>query len=265
MSMTNIFLDYPGFIQDDVRTAWANNTQGHYNVNAEFQYRRFSIALPPETVKGKRVVDLGCLIGGAGAWCLANGAASYTGVELQREFTTPAQVNFAKYFPNANWQILEQSFTDFFNTNTESYDIVIGYGITHTDLDVHSLLRNIANLDADVIAMDSKKPPLITKVLPSLGVDPELIEKIDQLSIIELFDFGMLSSGPKRYDHKSPLTTSGALVDIFNSLGYGVYTSYTEELKKYFPDVYSGRYAINFQKGSSSYKNFETVYAEANK
>lgn len=262
--MTNIFLDYPDFIQDDVRTTWSNNTQGHYKVNADFQYRRFSTALPPETVKGKRVVDLGCLIGGAGAWCLANGAASYTGVELQREFAKTAQTNFSKYFADSKWQILEQSFTDFFSTNTESYDIVIGYGMTHTDLDIYSLLKNIAGLGAEVIAMDSKKPPLITKVLPALGVDSKLIEQIDQLSITEFFDFGMVTPGNRRYDHKSPLTTSGALIDIFNSLGYNSHISYTEELKKYFPDVYSGRYAINFQKAQSTYNNFETVYKKVN-
>jgi SAM-dependent methyltransferase len=264
--MTNIFLNYPEFIDSDTRTAWKSNSAGHYTVSAEFQYHRHRVALPPEQIKNQRVLDLGCLNAATGAWCLAAGAASYTGVELQHEFVSIARTNLHRYF-DVNWQILQQSFGDFFKTNCDKYDVVVGYGIMHGELDIHQLLANIAQLDAEIVALDSKKPPLITRRLLELGLAPDVIDQIDRLSLIELFDFGMLSAkaGHEKYQHKSALATSAAVIDIMNHLGYGKYTDHTMTLRQYFPDVYTGRYSINFAKQTSTCQNFETVYNQANK
>ena len=55
-------------------------------VTGEINLIKHQVMLPLNAIADKHILDVGSFIGITGDWCLNNGAASYTGVEIHPEF-----------------------------------------------------------------------------------------------------------------------------------------------------------------------------------
>lgn len=269
MCMQNIFQLYPEFIDSDIRTNRQSNAEtGNYNVNAVFQFQRHSITMPPETVKGLRVLDLGCCVGATGAWALHHGAERYVGVELQSGFGQLAQTNLTKYFPNKRWSILAQSFSDFFASNTEQFDLVVAFGILYNSVEIETLIKNLSKLNASRILIDSIVPKRMYRFLENNQVSRQVLDNFVQFPYIELGDFGIIAETGNNMLVESATISQSALQILFNRYHYGLENNYTGTLQTLFPNEFSSRYSISLKRGSNlvhNYTDFETTYQDPSK
>lgn len=241
----NIFNQYPEFISRDVRTERRDCEQyGPYNINADFQYQRHLAMMPPTELAGKRVLDLGCCIGGTGAWALHHGASRYVGVELQRSFCDIAKDNLSKYFAQGLWEIRCESFTDFFANNKEQFDIVVAFGILYQNIYFETLLKQLANLNADTILLDSVKPNL------------------PDFPAVEYKKFYMVHEEGNQLEIEAALPNLKAVQVVLGASGYKLTNDST--LEKLFPKQNRARFFGTFKKVSDGpyTAGFEERYVE---
>jgi hypothetical protein len=154
--MKNIFLDFPDFIDSDTRIFRNDSEKGTYQVTNNLQYQRHNLSMPNLT--GLSVLDLGCCVGATGAWALCAGAKRYVGVELHNIFSSIAEKNLQTHFANDCWQIINQSFEDFFKNNHEKFDVVIAWGVLYQSMYYESLIRNITKICKSTLIVDSIAP-----------------------------------------------------------------------------------------------------------
>lgn len=126
-------------------------------MNPNITIKKHEWLLPAERLLDKRVLDIGSFIGQTGDWCLSNGAASYTGVEISPEFCDTATELLTKHHKDNNWEIINESLTEFFDSNDEEYDIVFCWGVLFGHHDHAWLLRHLA-LRGDHIIVESRHP-----------------------------------------------------------------------------------------------------------
>ena len=113
--------------------------------------------LPTELVKGKRILDIGSFIAQTGNWCLNNDAASYTGVEINKEFHDTATELMEKYHPNQAWQLINASLEEYLARTPEQYDIVFCWNVIFGHNDHSWVLRELGNR-ADHVIVGSRHP-----------------------------------------------------------------------------------------------------------
>ena len=94
--MKNSFLDHPEFLQRDFRANKPPNCGVPYSDGITVM--KHELLLSSEQVAGKRILDIGSFIGQTADWCLANGAAHVTGVEISPEFCNTANELLNKYY-----------------------------------------------------------------------------------------------------------------------------------------------------------------------
>jgi tRNA (cmo5U34)-methyltransferase len=260
--MHNIFIDYPEFITEDVRQD-RKNVGGEYTITSEFQYKKHMVTMPESFIKNKTVLDLGCCTGASGAWVLSFGCKRYVGIELQTEFCNIANRNLNKYFSGHDWEIKEQSLTDFFKNNSEQFDIVIAYGIIYHSVEVQSILKDIANLNCEHVLIDCFQPKEIVKTLIKRGiVQGDIFAEIRKLSYIELSAGSMVSEQAGQLTIAQGTPSENAVKNLMEYYGYSVQTNHTSELWSLFPSVYSGnRYNYTYiKKDKSDNIDFERAY-----
>jgi len=153
--MTNSFKSHPEFLEQDFRS----NRPPHCGVpmNPNITIRKHELLLPESRIHDKRVLDIGSFIGQTGDWCLSNGAASYTGVEISEEFCATAQNLLTKYHENKDWEIINQSLTEWFAENDEEYDVVFCWGVLFGHHD-HVWLLNQLAARGDHVIVESRHP-----------------------------------------------------------------------------------------------------------
>jgi 16S rRNA G966 N2-methylase RsmD len=142
------FDNYPDFIDNDLR-----NKRPFMVINSETLSKRLEAILPKELCEGKTILDLGCALGAMGHMALCNGAASYTGVEIQDHYLVKASELFEKHHPNGNWE--------FFKTIEEvkgQYDIVVAAGFIHGFFDVFDILKKTCALSKERIIIETNEP-----------------------------------------------------------------------------------------------------------
>jgi SAM-dependent methyltransferase len=250
--MKNIFLDYPDFIDRDPRKN-RGAFVGSFRPTAKCQFIRHNTPMDPAGLKGLSVLDLGCCIGASGAWVLHHGASSYVGVEIEQRYATVAKENLEKYFPSHNWNILNQSLDDFFQTNQTQFDIVIAFGIIFNSVELEKLLDNLSQVTKNRLIIEAPNPGHIN-CLKSLDRDnPNLLKQydinIDKLAITELTDFVMT------YRQCATSRPTVPFVEVMlNSNGLEFETNFTDDLKQLLPQEYSGRYCVSFIKQESTTK-----------
>lgn len=204
------FKKYPQFINTDIRT-----TRGMDTTTFEVMYARHSILLPETLIKDKNVLDIGCCVGATGAWVLDNGAASYTGIELQEGFVKLANQNLTDCFPESNWKIINTSFEDFFKTNTEKYDIIYAGGVIYANYEYQQFLDDIAKISSDVIVIESLIPRILN-LLPNN-------ETSFVYPVTEYYTTGNMvheNGGNMRVHNAVP--SAGAVADILSEKGFSI-------------------------------------------
>ena len=153
--MINSFKQHPEFLEKDFR---ANRPpECGVPMNPNITIKKHEWLLPPERLVDKRVLDIGSFIGQTADWCLTNGAASYTGVEISSEFCATATELLNQHHKDGNWEIINQSLTEFFLGNDEEYDIVFCWGVLFGHHDHAWLLRHLAQR-GDHIIVESRHP-----------------------------------------------------------------------------------------------------------
>lgn len=266
--MENIFIKYPEFVDSDVRTNRfpTNKFDPGYNINPTLQYIRHSLALPKSLVKGKRVLDLGCCIGGTGAWVLSAGASKYVGVELQTNFCQLACTNLSKYFSKTQWEIKETSFTDFFLTNCEKFDIVVAWGVLYHSIDYVETLNAFASVATEKIIIDSISPILIHNLFENHQIDTNSLDKIPYVEY-------PVSKSIMVFEGGNNLLTNTALPNIptieylLSLQGFKLDTNLTTDIRKLLPLDYGHRFLVTFSPSGSIRDplDFESVYTGKSK
>jgi len=229
--MATIFDDQLDFINRDPRTeegyaiAWT----------AEEQEERYTAWIPPEYIKGKRILDLGCCGAAVGGYAMAHGAAHYTGVEMNDDLHRLSTENMTKYYAGKDWQILKISAEDFLNDPKDHYDVVIAAGIIHGVTNFVDFLLKIGTV-ADVAIIESIHPSMpfmndiFSKLNPHLKTDEDrawaksLVERLEfGYPVIEYSDTGRMILGETKGAVSNilrPLPSMVALKLIMNRLGF---------------------------------------------
>lgn len=154
--MKNSFQDHPEFLEQDFRANKPPNCGVPYNDGITVM--KHELLLSPERIQGKRILDIGSFIGQTADWCLSNGCASYTGVEISKEFCATAQELLTKYYADdSRWQIINQGLTEFFATNHEKFDIVFCWGVIFGHHDHVWFMEQLARR-GDHVIVESRHP-----------------------------------------------------------------------------------------------------------
>lgn len=113
--------------------------------------------LSREVVQGKHILDIGSFIAQTGDWCLNNGAASYTGVEINKEFHDIGTELMTKYHPNGAWKLINQSLENYLDHAPQQYDIVFCWNVIFGHNDHCWVLRELGKR-ADHVIVGSRHP-----------------------------------------------------------------------------------------------------------
>lgn len=135
-------IDFTPFVDNDPRKDRATVT-----VTVESLTNRCEVMLPPELIKGKSILDVGCALGAMGHWSLENGAYQYDGVEIQDGYKDKARELLASY-DNSN-------IYKFLGYTSESYDIVVAAGVIHGTLDLISILHQICSKAREYVIIET--------------------------------------------------------------------------------------------------------------
>jgi hypothetical protein len=245
------FLTYPEFINLDPRK---NRTKG-YIPTLEFQTLRHTAMLPSDLFKGKNVLDLGCCIAATGAWVLDHGAASYIGVELNKDFYDIAISLMETYFANHEWFLFNTDILEFLIKNETTYDVVIASGIIYSVTDTWDFLRKITQI-GDTILIESDHPiGLMYMLLDKLPT--KFKEKIDVMSVLETVPFVLLQQtnmikdidGNHHENLQGALPSIQSLVMMMQEYDYHASFDSYQKLKEKIPEVYGKkRYAVCFSR-----------------
>jgi SAM-dependent methyltransferase len=153
--MKNSFLDHPEFLQRDFRANKPPNCGVPYSDGITVM--KHELLLNPERVAGKRILDIGSFIGQTADWCLANGAAHVTGVEISPEFCNIANELLINYYTPDQYTIINQSLTEFFANNHDKFDLVFCWGVIFGHHDHVWVLNQLAQR-GDHVIVESRHP-----------------------------------------------------------------------------------------------------------
>lgn len=131
--MTNTFIEKSLFISSDPRINRPEHWQ--YTVTPDLMKTRHELFFQKTDLNGKSVLDLGCCCAATGAWVLDNGAAHYTGVELQKDFVKTSINNMSEYYDRSKWNIIESSVEEFLDVSDQTYDVILIAGMLHCIFD----------------------------------------------------------------------------------------------------------------------------------
>lgn len=239
----------PEFVDNDPRSKRGTSLSGGYNINPKLQYVRHSIIASPEFIKGKSILDLGCCVGATGAWALHNGAKTYVGVEIDKDFADLAVENLEKYFHNQDWKILNKSFTDFFESNREKYDVVIAFGVIYYATDIEAFVKNVVSLTNERVIIDCIESPLVVQ-LKSMNSEID----IDSLPIVELVDFKTVgASSGTGFPVKASMMTMPYLTNMLLKNNFCLENNFTDELTHSLKNEYVNRFCVSFANSKEKY------------
>jgi precorrin-6B methylase 2 len=249
--MTNFFDHYPEFINSDNRIARHDPTDG-YPVSADFLAKRYACMMPTARCSGKRILDLGSCTASLGAWCLDNGAASYTGIELQKKFVETSKTNLSKYF-KSDWRIIESSIEDFLANNRNKYDVVVASGVLYSVTDVYGCLKALTDI-SNYIIVEAKHPFTVRTAVQSYPNKTEFFEF--EKPVIDVGQVQMIyEESNTRANALGFAVSIGALTTILQSMDFVPDRTVYTNLKETLGDVYGfdnpyKRFGIGFQRST---------------
>ncbi len=246
----NVFEQMPEFISNDVRVRRPVDVS--YRIDGEFMQKRHEAMLPPDKIKGKRVLDLGCAVAATGAWCLAHGAASYVGVELQEKMASDATDALQKYFPNDGshqWKIYPCSIEDFvyvLGGSLDEFDIIVVSGVIYGIVDYFSFLQRITKMAKEMIVIESMHP---WKFMDRDGnmTPMEFWAEMTKFPVVQYTQKIRHShqDGTKSYEYDGVRISIGAFEQAFGHLGWNVSLAANDQLGQTIPDVYNVEHVTN--------------------
>jgi len=228
-------------------------------VTGEVNLIKHEVMLPASIITGKRILDIGSFIGQTGDWCLNNGAASYTGVEIHPEFHEIALELMTKHHPGESWQLINQGVDEYFAEAVECFDLIFCGGVIFAHVNHVWFLKELAKR-SDHIILESRHPKAMWKRHAD-QIPDELWKELEYtMPYQEWHDGTMTNLG--RIDHSVRFTAGntsiGAVQLLMELEGYSADLHMYEQLKSQLPDAYGmfkdpgrvGRYAVEFKRDS---------------
>lgn len=161
----NCYDSAPEFIDEDNRRSRTRNP-----VSKQQMHNKHAVLLPPELVKGKTVLDLGCCMGATGHWVLSHGASHYTGVEFQSAYTEKASALLNKYHPGKA-TIHQMAIEEWLmQPNKPTFDIVCILGVIYAFVDYFSILKLATSITKSTLIIESLYFGLLKKKPDFAGV-----------------------------------------------------------------------------------------------
>lgn len=264
------FSKYPEFVQRDPRISRSDG----YRPTEEFLSARYANLVPESLINNKSVLDIGSCVGSLGAWCLANGASRYTGLEIQRELHQVATECMKQYFKSGPWTLINDDAEAWIDTMPD-YDLIVVAGTIQTFRDPVSVLKKLSQRTNSLI-IESTHPHLFSEMLTGAYSKPVFTD--DELSLIhslledppyrEVFRKILEDKLPILYNKTSTslfksenlLPTSvtanatypslGFLINLMENIGFAADLQINHRLKTALPETYNwpGRYAVLFDK-----------------
>lgn len=252
-------LDYfpKEFLSEDFRS----NRPMHLGLPMDDQLtlQKHLVCLPPDLIEGRTVLDLGSFIGQTGHWCLSNGAKSYTGVEINTEFSNKSQELLNKYQQNNNWEIVNSSFEDYFENNNQTFDLIFAWGVLYYHHDHTWFLDQLAKR-SDRIILSGRHPKILWRQLGTDFSDSQWTKLEYSTPYSEWQDRTMtgIAGNCASVKNFSASSSIGAVELIMKSKGFQADLSVYETLKNRIPEHFGmfrnhnqiGFYAIDFAKDS---------------
>jgi len=229
-------------------------------MNPNITINKHQWLLPPERIQGKRILDIGSFIGQTGDWCLNNGAATYTGVEISEEFATISRQLLGKYHSADQWAIYNAGLEEFFKENTGHYDIVFCWGVLFGHHDHAYVLRELAKR-GDHVIVESRHPKMMWNgnqdIIPhDFWYDLEYTVPYTEW---QAGDMTMLAAVNGSIKCTAANSSIGALRLLMELNGFTANLDVYEKLKAEFPDNFGmfkdpkkiGRFVVEFYKDSN--------------
>lgn len=132
-------------------------------INIDTVIERHKVSLPKSLIENKTILDLGSCVSITGCWCLLNGAKHYTGVEVHKQLINISNTLLIKHFNCNNFELINDSISNFLLTNKNVYDIVILFGCLYSFVDIVSVLKKVSEITNQYIIIDSQYPNNIQK------------------------------------------------------------------------------------------------------
>ena len=152
--MTNklAFDDFPAFYENDNR-----RNRGFNPISKPFLEIKFGVLLPASLVKDKHILDLGSCYGAAGQWVLFNGASSYTGVEVQKNYAEQSQQLLSHWSERVT--IIQQDVRSYLNeTSADVFDVVIVAGMLYHFIDTKGIIDAVCRLSKESVIVETNFP-----------------------------------------------------------------------------------------------------------
>lgn len=236
-------------------------------MNPEITKQKHELLLPPDLIKGKSILDIGSFIGQTGDWCLNNGAASYTGVEISKQFAETSRELLSTFYSDQTWAIYNGSLENFFETNSGHYDIVFCWGVLFGNIDHMWLMRELAQR-ADHVIVESRHPKAMWKGYEKIIPNPMWESLEYEIPYQEWQDGTMTMLAAVNGSVKCTAANSSiaALKLMMEVEGFSASLGVYEELKKRFPHNFGmfrdpnkiGRFVVEFYKDSEAKKHYLT-------
>lgn len=238
---------YPEFISTDPRTQRKSNRS--YTITQEFTEGRHKAFFESIDLKDKTVLDLGCCVASLGAWVLDKGAKHYHGVEYDETLCNLANKNLSKYFNN--FTITQDFIENFFENNTEHFDIIVASGIIYGYFNPSEFIDEVVQISNNII-LESRHP--LYRWLKETKFDAEgyfpinHIKSLEKLPIVVYYPGNasmMLSDKASNLKFNGSCPTKGFVDHYFKLKGFVNNQTLDTNIQKYCPDVYNSnkRYA----------------------
>lgn len=239
-----LFLQQQDFIDRDSHSNYMPS-HGLVLKNYKNTYIRFTHWATPEEIQGKKVLDLGCSVGAAGAYALYHGAAKYVGVDNDVTVTTIAKENLGKYYNSKNFDIILDSVEEFVNKLDEKFDIVFLGRVLHYVNTPYSFLKMLARNINFMITIEEAHPPtfLVEYLLSNSRLTTEeknlILYKIEyEHPLIESHYYKDAFENFKNFPHNTIISKKNAAIGTGCSIGYLTLILNGENFKEQF-DMYN--------------------------
>lgn len=255
--MLTTFKKFPEFIDSDPRV---KRPEG-YVISEELLLARYSTLLPNQLIANCSVLDIGCCVASAGAWVLDNGAHKYVGIEVNSDLADESKKNLQKYFSNSTWEILNTSFENFIQNNTEKFDIVIASGIIYSLTQYQKFVVDLSEITNLAVVVESRTPPILRQLISS-----------GDLSLFPIVEYKnnhpVFFSKDKNVEISSALPSLGVLEILFGEVGFSFNRTSYSDLKKTHPHYKNEqRFGAIFKKSgvykqrsvNDAYKNIDSL------
>lgn len=198
---------------------------------------------------------------------MRNAAASYTGVEISKDFSNIARDLMTRHHPEGPWKIITQGFDQFFTADRSRFDIIFAWGVLHHTLDHVWFLNELAQR-ADHVIIGARTPRVMWR---HATVEEDFLRRLEyDIAYTEYHDGDMSLMYQPDFAVKcvSANSSLAAVKMIMATNGFEANLDAYEHFKQYQPTSFGmfagwdqpGFYIINFFKTHITLSTYEKMH-----